>query len=74
MTSKKLFRLQVCWVKLLSGFNFVFFYTSGRENGKIDLFICQPNECQANNHNDQKPHLLSTIFPSTRRDGLHRLR
>ena len=46
----------------MSRFNFVISYTPGRENEKADSLICRPNDCPADDHNDQQQHLLQTIL------------
>ena len=48
------------------GFNFVISYTPGRENRKADLLTCRPNNCPANNHDNQQQHLLQMILPPER--------
>ena len=62
MTTKKLSRRQVCWAEFLSSFNFVIFYTPGRENRKADSLTCRANDCQANDQDDQQQHLLQIIL------------
>ena len=50
----------------MSRFNFVISYTPGRENRKTDSLTRRPNDCPADNHDDQQQHLLQTIFPPKR--------
>lgn len=52
ITNKKLSRRQTHYVEFLLGFNFFISYTLDRENGKVDLFALQPNECLADDQND----------------------
>lgn len=51
-------------MEFLSGLNFVIFYTSDQENRKTDSFTCWPNDCPADNYDDQQQHLLQTILSS----------
>ena len=52
MTIKTLLRWQVCWANFLLRFNFVIFYTPGKENGKADSLTHHSNNCLANNNDD----------------------
>lgn len=52
MITKKLTRRQARWVELLSGLNFVIFYTSGKENQKADSLTRRPNNLLSDNNND----------------------
>ena len=50
----------------MSGFNFVIFYTPGRENRKADSLTCRPNDCPADDYDDRQQYLLQTILPPER--------
>ena len=66
MTTKKLTRRQAYWAELLSGFNFVISYTSGKKNQKADLLICCPNNLLSSENNDCQQHQLQTLLPAKR--------
>ena len=53
MTTKKFTRYQTCWAEFLSRFNFVIFYTTGKDNAKADALIWQPNDNLFDDYNDQ---------------------
>lgn len=52
MIIQKLLWRQAYWTELISGFNFVIYYTLSRENKKINLFIHYLNNCLGSNHDD----------------------
>ena len=62
MTTKKLIRRQARRAELLSGFNFIIFYTPDKENQKTDLLIRYPNNLLLSKNNDRQQHQLQTLF------------
>ena len=52
MTIKKQWKWQAHWAEFLSRFNFVIFYTPGRENRKVNLLIHRPKNYPADNQDD----------------------
>lgn len=60
--AKKHLRRQIHESKCLSQLNFVFFYTSGRENKKTDSLIHWENNSLANNQDYWKQYLLKIIL------------
>lgn len=47
-------------------FNFVIFYTPGRENKKADSLAYWRNNCPVNDHDNWSQNLLSTILQPER--------
>ena len=66
MTTKKLTRRQARWAEFLSGFNFVIFYTLGKENQKADSLNCWSNNLALDDNNDRQQYQLQILLPGKR--------
>ena len=64
MTTKKLTLRQVPYAELLSEFNFVIVYQSGKKNEKTNALTRKPHEVPTDDEDEQRQHRIRTLLPS----------
>ena len=67
-STKKLSRRQTKWAQILSWYNFIIMYQTGKQNAKADALTRRPQDLPNSEDNERQKHQLQTVLPFKKLD------
>ena len=68
-STKKLTRRQARWAQILSRYNFVIKYQTGKQNAKADALTRRPQDLPQGNEDERQKHQMQTLIPKENLDS-----